>query len=214
LGELGSEEVIIHPADASPRDLYKLLIGLIVPRPIAWVSTRGKDGVNNLAPFSFFNAFSADPPVLGFAPSRKVDGDNRKDTLRNVEDTGVFVVNMVSEAVAEAMNQSAADVPPDVDEFTLGNVTATPATLIDCPMVAEAPAKLECRVQQIIPMGDRPTSGILVLGEVICFHLDDAMVDNFRIDPDVLRAVGRMGGMSYTRTRDRFDLLRPGMMKG
>ncbi len=206
--------MIIHPAEASPRDLYKLLIGLIVPRPIAWVSTRGKDGVNNLAPYSFFNAFSADPPVVGFAPSRKVDGDHRKDTLRNVEDTGVFVVNIVNEAMAEAMNQSAADVAPEVDEFALAGVTPMAASMVEAPMVAEAPANLECRVQQIIPMGDRPTSGILVLGEIVCFHLIDAMVDNFRIDPEVLRAVGRMGGTSYTRTRDRFDLVRPGLMKG
>ncbi len=206
--------MIIHPAEASPRDLYKLLIGLIVPRPIAWVSTRGKDGVNNLAPYSFFNAFSADPPVVGFAPSRKVDGDHRKDTLRNVEDSGVFVVNIVNEAMAEAMNQSAADVAPEVDEFALAGVTPMAASMVEAPMVAEAPAKLECRVQQIIPMGDRPTSGILVLGEVVCFHLNDAMVNNFRIDPEVLRAVGRMGGTSYARTRDRFDLVRPGLMKG
>lgn len=191
-----------------------MLIGLIVPRPIAWVSTRDQQGVNNLAPYSFFNAFSADPPVVGFAPSRKVEGDQRKDTLRNVEQTGVFVVNMVNESVAAAMNETAADVPADVDEFQLARLTPIPATLINAPMVAEAPAKLECRLQQIIPMGNRPTSGILVLGEILCFHLEDALVDNYRIDPDLLRAVGRMGGMSYTRTRERFDLQRPGVMKG
>lgn len=206
--------MIIHSSELSPRDLYKLLIGLIVPRPIAWVSTRDQQGVNNLAPYSFFNAFSADPPVVGFAPSRKVEGDQRKDTLRNVEQTGVFVVNMVNESVAAAMNETAADVPADVDEFQLARLTPIPATLINAPMVAEAPAKLECRLQQIIPMGNRPTSGILVLGEIVCFHLEDALVDNYRIDPDLYRAVGRMGGMSYTRTQDRFDLQRPGVMKG
>lgn len=206
--------MIIHPADANPRDLYKLMIGVIVPRPIAWVSTRGKDGVDNLAPYSFFNAFSADPPVVGFAPSRRPDGDNRKDTLRNVEDTGVFVVNIVSEAVAEAMNNSAADVPPQVSEFALARVTPLQATMIDSPMVAEAPARLECRLKQIIPLGNKPTSGILVLGDVICFHIEDRLFDNFRVDADQLQAVGRMGGFSYARTRDRFDLIRPGVMKG
>ncbi len=204
----------IHPEGANPRDLYKLLIGLVVPRPIAWVSTLSKDGIPNLAPYSFFNAVSADPPVVAFAPSRKPDGDQRKDTLRNIEDSGEFVVNIVSEAVAEAMNASAADVPPEVDEFALAKVTPVPATLVKAPMVGEAPAQLECKLRQIIPLGDRPTSGILVLGDVICFHFAEGLVDNFRVDPDRLAAVGRMGGMSYARTRDRFDLQRPGLMKG
>jgi flavin reductase (DIM6/NTAB) family NADH-FMN oxidoreductase RutF len=206
--------MIISPADASPRDLYKLLIGLVVPRPIAWVSTVSKEGVPNLAPYSFFNAVSADPPVVAFAPSRKPDGDHRKDTLRNVEDTGEFVVNIVSEELAEAMNASSADVAPDVNEFELARVTPVPAHFVKPPLVGEAPAKMECRLRQIIPLGERPTSGVLVLGDVVCFHLAENLVENFRVDPDRLRAVGRMGGMSYSRTRDRFELNRPGTTKG
>lgn len=202
--------MIIKPSDASPKDIYKLMIGMVVPRPIAWVSTASEDGTNNLAPYSFFNAISGDPPVVCFAPSRKPAGDNKKDTFRNLEASGVFVVNIVSEHLAEAMNRSAAEVPPEVDEFALAGVTPEPATMIQAPMVKEALAKMECRVRQIIPLGDQPTSGILVLGDVLCFHFVDGLVDNFKVDPAMLSAVGRMGGSSYCLTRERFDLARPG----
>jgi flavin reductase (DIM6/NTAB) family NADH-FMN oxidoreductase RutF len=202
--------MIIKSEDTSPKDLYKLMIGMVVPRPIAWVSTVSEDGTNNLAPYSFFNAISGDPPVVCFAPSRKPAGDNKKDTFRNLESSGVFVVNIVSEHLAEAMNQSAADVPPEVDEFALAGVSVEPATMIEAPMVKEALAKMECRVRQIIPLGDRPTSGILVLGDVLCFHFAEGLVDNFKVDPAMLNAVGRMGGTSYCDTRHRFDLTRPG----
>lgn len=202
--------LIIRPEEASPKDLYKLMIGMVVPRPIAWVSTVGEDGTFNLAPYSFFNAVSGDPPVVCFAPSRKPVGDNKKDTLRNVESSGVFVVNIVSEPLVDAMNRSAAEVGPEVDEFALAGVTPEPATLIEAPMVREAPAKMECRLRQIIPLGDRPTSGILVLGDVVCFHFAEGLVDQFRVDPDLLQAVGRMGGASYCDTRHRFEVARPG----
>jgi flavin reductase (DIM6/NTAB) family NADH-FMN oxidoreductase RutF len=201
--------MIVKSEDTSPKDLHKLMIGMVVPRPIAWVSTLGEDGTNNLAPYSFFNAISSDPPVVCFAPSRKPTGDNKKDTLRNLESSGVFVVNIVSEHLAEAMNQSAADVPPEVDEFALAGVSVEPATMIQAPMVKEALAKMECRVRQIIPLGDRPTSGILVLGDVLCFHFVEGLVDNFKVDPAMLNAVGRMGGSSYCDTRHRFELIRP-----
>jgi flavin reductase (DIM6/NTAB) family NADH-FMN oxidoreductase RutF len=201
--------MIIKPEDASARDIYKLMIGMVVPRPIAWVSTVAEDGTFNLAPYSFFNAVSADPPVVCFAPSRKPAGDQRKDTLRNIETSGEFVVNIVNEDLAEAMNLTAAEVEPNISEFGLAGLEAEPATLVKAPMVKRAPAKMECRLRQVIPLGDRPTSGMLVLGDVLCFHFADGLVDNFRVDPDVLNAVGRMGGMSYSRTRDRFDLIRP-----
>lgn len=202
--------MIIHPADANPKDLYKLMIGMVVPRPIAWVSTRSPEGIANLAPFSFFNAISGDPPVVCFAPSRRAIGDGKKDTLRNVEATGVFGVSIVSEHLAAAMNQSAAEVPPEVDEFEIANVTPQQATLIDVPLVAESLCKMECRVRQIIPLGDRPTSGTLVIGDVICFHVEDSVVDNFKIDPAQLKAVGRMGGTTFCTTNERFDIARPG----
>ena len=213
LGQLAArskKQMIINPADASPRDIYKLMIGMVVPRPIAWVSTVSEEGYNNLAPYSFFNAISGDPPVICFAPARKPAGDKKKDTFRNLEASGVFVVNIVSEHLAEAMNQSAADVPPEVDEFALAGVTPEPATMIQAPMVKEALAKMECRVRQIIHLGDQPTSGILVLGDVLCFHFVEGLVENFRVDPAMLNAVGRMGGSTYCDTRNRFEIARPG----
>jgi flavin reductase (DIM6/NTAB) family NADH-FMN oxidoreductase RutF len=201
--------MIIRPEDVNARDLYKLLIGTVVPRPIAWVSSLSAEGVANLAPYSFFNAVSADPPVVCFAPSRKVAGDQRKDTLRNIEATGEFVVNLVHEDLAAAMNLTAAEVGPEVSEFELASLEMEEATMVKVPMVKLAPAKMECRLKQVIPMGDRPTSGMLVLGDVVCFHYAEGLVENYRVDPDRLLAVGRMGGMSYARTRDRFELVRP-----
>ncbi|MDX2268557.1 MAG: flavin reductase family protein [Bryobacter sp.] len=206
--------MIIQPSEVNPRDLYKLMIGLVVPRPIAWVSSVNEEGQPNLAPYSFFNAVSADPPVVCFAPSRKPTGDNRKDTLRNVEQTGEFVVNLVSADLAEAMNKTSEDVAPEVNEFALAGLEAAPSLLVKAPRVATARASLECKVKHILPMGDKPTSGILVIGEVVCFHVADGLMDNFKVDPDRLDAVGRMGGFTYSTTRDRFDIVRPGLMKG
>ncbi|WP_080507478.1 flavin reductase family protein [Bryobacter aggregatus] len=199
----------IYPEEENPRDIYKLMIGMVVPRPIAWVSTISERGVPNLAPFSFFNALSGDPPVVCFSPSRRPIGDSKKDTLRNLEFSRDFVVNIVSEHLAEAMNRSSEEVPEDVDEFPLAGVSSELATLVKSPMVREALAKMECRVRSILPLGDRPTSGVLVLGDVVCFHFAEGLVHNFRVDPAMLAAVGRMGGSTYCDTRNRFDLLRP-----
>jgi flavin reductase (DIM6/NTAB) family NADH-FMN oxidoreductase RutF len=201
--------MILHPQDLAPRDLYKLLIGMIVPRPIALVGSISTSGVHNLAPYSFFTGVSADPPVVCFAPSRKPDGDHRKDTLRNVETTGVFTVNIVSESFAEKMNLSSAELPPEESEFDYSGLTPQTSTQIAAPLVAESLAKMECRMKMIVPMGNKPTSGMLVIGDVLCFHIEDRIIDNYKIDADALDAVGRMGGFSYARTRDRFDIVRP-----
>lgn len=201
--------MILHPQDLAPLEIYKLLIGMIVPRPIALVGTISPDGIHNLAPYSFFTGVSADPPVVCFAPSRKPAGDHRKDTLRNVETTGVFTVNIVSEFFAEKMNLSSAELPPEQSEFDYSGLTPQQATQISAPLVAESLAKMECRMKMIVPMGNKPTSGQLVIGDVLCFHIEDTIIENYKINPDALDAVGRMGGFSYTRTRDRFDIARP-----
>ena len=199
----------IYPEREKPRDIYKLMTGMVVPRPIAWVSTVSSDGIYNLAPFSFFNALSADPPVVCISIARRPSADGRKDTLRNLEATGDFVVNVVSEHLAEAMNRSAAEVPPEVDEFALAGVTVEPGTMVKSPMVREAVAKMECKVRQVIPLGDQPSSGILVLGDVLCFHFAEGLVEDFRVDPEMLAAVGRLAGSGYCDTRGRFELVRP-----
>jgi len=176
----------------------------VVPRPIAFVSAVNASGVRNLAPFSFFTAVSSDPAVLCFSAGLR-GADAKKHTLVNVEQTGEFVVNVVTEALAEAMNLTAGEYPPDVDEFGVAGLTAVPATVVKAPRVAESPVSFECKLRQVIPVGNAR----LVLGDVVCVHADDTMVSDFKIEPDQLQAVGRMGGNSYTRTRDVFDMLRP-----
>jgi flavin reductase (DIM6/NTAB) family NADH-FMN oxidoreductase RutF len=202
------------PAHESVQNIYKLMIGAIVPRPIAFVSSLDEHGLRNLAPFSYFTAVSADPPVVLFCPSvRREDQQRRlrahKDTLLNIIVTREFVVNVVTEAISERMNTTSAQVPPEVDEFELARLTPLPSELVKPPRVAESPVQMECRLLRIIEVSDRPAGGSIVLGEVVRFHVAEDLLDNFRIDPDKLAAVGRMGGPTYVRTRDRFDLERP-----
>jgi flavin reductase (DIM6/NTAB) family NADH-FMN oxidoreductase RutF len=202
------------PAHESVQNIYKLMIGAIVPRPIAFVSSLDGHGVRNLAPFSFFNGVSADPPVVLFCPSIRREDPKRglgahKDTLLNVIATREFVVNIVTEAIADKMNATSAQVPREVDEFDLAGLTPLASELVKPPRVAESPVQMECRLRQIIEVSDRPAGGSIVLGEVLRFHVREDLFENFRIDPDKLAAVGRMGGPTYVRTRDRFDLERP-----
>ena len=200
--------MIIDPQEHQPRDIYKLLNGTVVPRPIAFVSSLSANGVRNLAPFSFFTVVSANPPVICFSPLRRANG-GAKDTLQNVRDTGEFVVNIVSEGIASQMNTTSADFPPDVDEFAESGLTPQASDLIRPPRVKECGIAMECRLRQIVEVSDRPMGGSLVLGDVLRFHVRDDWFDTFRIDPDKLRAIGRMGGPTYTRTTDRFDMERP-----
>ena len=200
------EQLVVDPAATPAALIYKLLIGSIVPRPIAFVSTVSAEGVPNLAPFSFFNAVCAEPPVITFANGYRVPS---KDTLANVRATGEFVVNIVTEEIAEAMNQCAGDYPAGVSEFAMSGLTPVASDLVAAPRVRESPINMECRVLQILDLSTKPMGGSLVIGEVIRFHVDSALSSNFRIDADQLRAIGRMGGNEYTRTRDRFAMIRP-----
>jgi flavin reductase (DIM6/NTAB) family NADH-FMN oxidoreductase RutF len=201
--------VIINPAEHDYRDIYKLMVGVIVPRPIAFVSTISADGIRNLAPFSFFTGISANPPVICFSPMIRGSDGARKDTLRNIEVTKEFVVNVVSEGFAEKMNICSAEFPPAVDEFEMSGLTPFPSDLVKPPRVKESRINMECRLVQIVEISDKPLGGSLVLGEVLRFHVDSALFDHYKIDPDKLHAIGRMGGPTYTRTTDRFDMTRP-----
>ncbi len=139
-----------------------------------------------------------------------VRGDaSNKDTLRNIEETEEFVVNIVSEEFAEAMNATSGEYPPEVDEFVVSKLTPLPSEAVGPPRVAEAQVQMECKLCKIVQVSAQPLGGSLVLGEVVRFHVDDAIVHNFAIDPDLLHAIGRMGGPSYVRTTDRFDMQRP-----
>ena len=201
--------MIIDPSQHDYRNIYKLMVGAIVPRPIAFVSTVSGDGIRNLAPFSFFTGISANPPVICFSPMIRGSDGSRKDTLRNIEAVKEFVVNVVSEEFAEKMNICSTEFPPEVDEFAMSGLTPIPSDLVKPPRVKESHINMECRLVQIVDVSAKPLGGSLVLGEVLRFHIDDVLFDDFKIDPDKLRAIGRMGGPTYTRTRDRFDMVRP-----
>ena len=198
--------LIVDPASSPSIVSYKLLIGSIVPRPIAFVSTLSEAGVYNLAPFSFFNAVCGEPPVISFASGIRTPP---KDTLANIRASGEFVVNIVTETIAQQMNLCSGEYSAEIDEFEISGLTPVASDLVRPPRVLESPVNMECKVLQIVDVSTRPRGGSLVLGEVVRFHIDNAVVDNFRIDPEHLRAVGRMGGNEYIRTRDRFEMIRP-----
>jgi len=211
----------LNPANCEPKQIYKLMTGMIVPRPIALVSTMDRDGVANLAPFSFFSGVGSNPPTVLFCPTVRAPkseasapgvgawSDIRKDTLRNVEETGEFVVNIVSDAIAAAANATSAEVPPEVDEFVLAGLTPIASEAVRPPRVAESPAQMECRLLQVVYTSRAPGGGVIVLGEVVRFHVREELFDDFRVDPAGLDAVGRMAGNTWVRTRDRIELIRP-----
>lgn len=192
---------------SSPKQLYELLVNAVVPRPIAWVSSISKEGISNLAPFSFFNAFSASPPILGFSPGLKRGSDNQpvqKDTLRNVIDTAEFVVNIVSLPYAEIMVQSSANYDAKTSEFEQLKLTALASTKIKAPRLAESPINLECKLFKIVDLG----SNQLVLGEIVCMHIDDAICTDGIIDVLKLQPLARLGGELYAAIRDPFRVER------
>jgi len=197
----------IDPASIDARDMHKLLIGSVVPRPIAFVSTLSADGVRNLAPFSFFNVVCSEPPVIAFTTSYRAG--KTKDTLHNIRDTGEFVVNIVSEDFAEAMNATSGDYGPEVDEFAVSGLTPVDSELVKPARVKESRVQMECRLHQLIVVSDKPQGGCLILGQVLRMHIADEIMEGFRINPDKLNAIARMGGNTYARTKDRFDLERP-----
>jgi flavin reductase (DIM6/NTAB) family NADH-FMN oxidoreductase RutF len=199
----------LEPTSANAVDAYHLLVGIVTPRPIAWVTTVSPAGVVNLAPFSFFNVFGANPPVVVFSPTNKRDGST-KDTLRNVQATGEFVVNASVASLADQVNLTSRELPPDASEVELAGLTTTPSVKVKPPRVADAPAALECRVRQIIPVGTGPIAGNLVIGEVVMIHVADDVLDAAgRPDPRKLRTVARLGGDFWCHTSDLFELKRP-----
>ena len=189
----------IDPLALQPRDVYRLLTSLVVPRPIAWVSTVAPSGARNLAPHSYFNICSQDPPILHFTQG------SVKDSVRNAEATGEFVISLVSREMLEQMNISAADFPADQDEFEWAGVEAAPSTLVAPPRVAEAPASFECRVREVIRMGN----GHMVFGDVVHIHVAESAMIGERIDPLKLHSVGRLGGPFYTFVEQIHELARP-----
>lgn len=204
----------IQPESLEPRDRYKLLIGSIVPRPIAFVSTISPAGTHNLAPYSFFAGVGSNPMTLLFCPATKADGSD-KDTLRNClppEEGGVgqFVVNVATETYARKVAAAAEMLPYGESEFDLTGLTPLPSSKVRPPRLAESPVAFECETLQVVRTAPgEPASGNIVLGRVLIAHVDDVLInERFHIDADRLKAIGRMGGLEYCRTRDRFEMLR------
>lgn len=190
-------------------DVYHVLVGVVTPRPIAWVTTIDLEGRVNLAPFSFFNAFGANPPVVVFSPTLRRDG-SKKDTLLNIEATKEFVVNSAVAGLAVQVNQSSADLPSGESELSFTGLHASPSIKVKPPGVAESPVHLECKLLQIIPVGNGPLSGNLVIGEVLMIHVDAAVLDaNGKLDPRKLQTIARLGGDFYCHTSDLFEMKRP-----
>jgi flavin reductase (DIM6/NTAB) family NADH-FMN oxidoreductase RutF len=189
------------------REAYKLMVTTVVPRPIAWLVSQDKAGVVNAAPYSFFNCFGDKPPVIGIGIGPNADG-TPKDSLRNIQETGQFTVCMVSEATAEAMNVTAIDFPPEIDELAAAGLTAVPSSKVAPPRVGESPVAMECETFQLVPVGHHT----LVLGRVVALHVRDDCVLNaekFYIDTPRLELIGRMHGRgTYTRTTDTLEINR------
>lgn len=208
----------LDPAALAQADRYKLLIGGIVPRPIAFVSTISRAGALNLAPFSFFAGVASEPMSLLFCPANNPDG-SMKDTLRNIADSaagpdesgGEFVVNIVSEAFERQMAACAEPLPHGQSEFELAGLTPAPSTVVGPPRVAESPLSFECRALRIIRLAPGiPGGGNIVIGRIVHIHAADGLInDRFHVDPDKLAAIARMGGTGYLRTSDpaqRFNM--------
>jgi flavin reductase (DIM6/NTAB) family NADH-FMN oxidoreductase RutF len=202
----------IDPDTLAARERYRLLIGCVVPRPIALVSTLSPDGRTNLAPFSFFNGLGSDPLTVLFCPANRPDG-GEKDTLRNCKPvseggTGEFVINAAVEAYAREISASAEELPYGESEFELTGLATTPSSRVKPPRIARAPWAFECQTLQVVRTNPgRPAAGNVVIGRVVRIHIEDALVDaRLVVDPAKLAAVGRLGGISYCLTRQRYEL--------
>lgn len=193
------DDLELDPAAWETRQIYHLMTALVIPRPIAWVSTVAENGVRNVAPHSYFNIVATDPPHVSFSST------GVKDTLRNVRASGEFVVSLVSSDVVEEMNATAANLPADEDEFDWFSVGTAPSQVVSPPRVAAAAAHLECRLAQEVPVGN----GHLVIGEVVHVHVAPRVWRDGRVDPKLLDPVCRLSGSSYGRLGELFKLPRP-----
>jgi flavin reductase (DIM6/NTAB) family NADH-FMN oxidoreductase RutF len=201
--------MLIDPKKQTFKENYKLMIGSILPRPIAFVSTISKDGIHNLAPFSFFTGITSDPPTICFSPTRRGTDGEAKDTLKNIKATGEFVINIVTEDIVKEMNETATEFPPEVDEFLKSGLTAIPAEIVSAPLVKESPISFECKRLQVLEIGKAQAGGgFLVIGEIVMFHIKDSLLENGRINTELLNPVGRLAGAEYTKLGERFTLKR------
>ncbi|MFP7300017.1 flavin reductase family protein [Neobacillus niacini] len=199
----------VSPDTLEWRDAYKLLIGSILPRPIAFVSTIDENGIANAAPFSFFTAICADPMLICFSPMRRGSDGAKKDTLVNIENTKQFVINIVSESMAKQMNDCAVEFAPEIDELQVTGLTKEPSVSVKVPRIKESLVHLECELYQVLDFGDQAGAGSLVIGKVLNIHVEDSLVHKGRIDTEKLQPIGRMAGHTYTNPLGKtFDIIR------
>jgi len=190
-------------------EAYQWMVSLVAPRPIAWVTTLSASGVINLAPFSFFNVFGANPPVVVFSPTLKRDS-TKKDTLINIERHGEFVIHASTERDIDAINASSASLPPELSEVEYVGKRTLPSVLVKVPRLADAPFALECKLRQIVPVGSGPISSNLIIGDVVMMHIDPVILGkDGKVDPSRLRSVARLGGEHWCRSTDLFQMERP-----
>jgi flavin reductase (DIM6/NTAB) family NADH-FMN oxidoreductase RutF len=197
----------IDPSTLTNRERYRLMTSAIIPRPIALVTSIGRNGVINAAPFSYFNGVTSSPPILSVSVGYRKG--KAKDTGRNIRETGEFVVNIVSKSMAEKMNRTSGDFPPDVSEIIEADLATITSEIVAPPRLAESPVQMECKLYKLIEIGEGPND--LILGEVLRVHLNpDVRIDErYHIDPASVDAIGRLGGLQYCTTRDVFEMVRP-----
>lgn len=201
--------MILDPETTLQKNVYKILTGTIIPRPIGWVSTTDNFGRHNLAPFSFFNAVGEDPPHVMFSTVRT--GNVNKDTLNNVLKTGEFVINLATESLTEAMNSTAASLAPGVSEFDMAGLTPVPSLIVNAPRVLESPVNMECRMVHHYSLEDHKNGGAtVIIGRVVMFHIDDSiLLDDYKINMEVYKPVARLAGAAYAKLGETFSIKRP-----
>jgi flavin reductase (DIM6/NTAB) family NADH-FMN oxidoreductase RutF len=196
--------MMIDPSTLTPRELYQLVISCVVPRPIALVTSVSAQGIVNAAPFSFFNAVSAHPPILMISVDKR--RGVRKDTAANILHAKEFVTHLVDEAIAERMNITSATLPPSESEVTAAGFTLTPGVTVSVPRIVESAVQMECRLLHHVELGSGPSD--IFFGEVVAFHIKESMWQDGMLDVRLLNAIGRMSGNLYCRTRDLFEMIR------
>ena len=210
----------VTPSQLAHREFYNILISAVAPRPIAWVSSLSASGQPNLAPFSFFNAVCADPPLLAFAPAMRSPKKSeaaqespqelpQRHFAEYSRDSENSSINVVTYELAEAMNLTSGDYDASSNEFEWAKVASAPSKMVRPQRVAESPVSFECKLHQILDFNPGPDGGSLVIGEIVSIHVDDRHLKEGRLDRNSLDLIGRMGGMQYTRTTQRFEMVRP-----
>lgn len=200
--------ISIDPAQNSERENYKLLIGSIIPRPIAFITSMSEDGVLNGAPFSYFNIVSSNPPMVSVSIQRS--NGKKKDTASNILESKEFVIHIVDDQNVADINQTAASLPPEQSEIELAGLTPVPSTKISVPGIKEAKVRFECQLEHSVELGGVDSPGCdLIIGKIVQFHIDESIYENGRIDPIGLGAVSRLAGTNYAKIGDIFSMDRP-----